>query len=267
MTKHILRRFREGGIPAADEAIRTEAAELFATEDLQNAVRTFLEHGGPGHADVPGPLSRAADGPDRLRDARSPGMPNVDFDAIAKGLAMAVPFAGHLGLEITEVGRGRGDRRPAAPARAQQPRRLPARRRPLHRRRDRLRGGLRRRLRERMGDVTPLARSRRDRLRKDRQRARSRPAPRSASTPGRGARHPRRARARSSSPARSCSPTRTATGSPPPPSTGTCGSKQAAWPQAVRRSAGSRRVDQKDARTSRAATRKASFSASSCASS
>ena len=35
MTKHVLRRFREGGIPAADEAIRTEAADLFATEDLQ----------------------------------------------------------------------------------------------------------------------------------------------------------------------------------------------------------------------------------------
>ena len=33
-------------------------------------------------------------------------MPNVDFDAIAKGMAMAVPFAGHLNLEITEVGPG-----------------------------------------------------------------------------------------------------------------------------------------------------------------
>jgi enoyl-CoA hydratase len=54
MTKRILRRFREGGIPAADEAVRTEAAELFATEDLQNAVRTFLEHGGPGHAEFNG---------------------------------------------------------------------------------------------------------------------------------------------------------------------------------------------------------------------
>jgi enoyl-CoA hydratase/carnithine racemase len=54
MTKRILRRFREGGIPAADEAVRTEAAELFATEDLQNAVRTFLEHGGPGHAEFEG---------------------------------------------------------------------------------------------------------------------------------------------------------------------------------------------------------------------
>jgi enoyl-CoA hydratase len=54
MTKHILRRFREGGIPAADEAVRTEAADLFATEDLQNAVRTFLEKGGPGHATFQG---------------------------------------------------------------------------------------------------------------------------------------------------------------------------------------------------------------------
>ncbi len=54
MTKRILRRFREGGVPAADEAVRTEAGELFATEDLQGAVRTFLEHGGPGHAEFHG---------------------------------------------------------------------------------------------------------------------------------------------------------------------------------------------------------------------
>jgi enoyl-CoA hydratase/carnithine racemase len=54
MTKRILRRFREGGVPAADEAVRTEAAELFATEDLQDAVRVFLEHGGPGHAEFHG---------------------------------------------------------------------------------------------------------------------------------------------------------------------------------------------------------------------
>jgi enoyl-CoA hydratase/carnithine racemase len=54
MTKHVLLRFREGGIPAADEAIRTEAAELFATQDLENAVRAFLEHGGPGHATFEG---------------------------------------------------------------------------------------------------------------------------------------------------------------------------------------------------------------------
>jgi enoyl-CoA hydratase len=54
MTKHILRRFREGGIPAADEAVRTEAADLFASEDLQNAVKDFLEQGGPGHAKFEG---------------------------------------------------------------------------------------------------------------------------------------------------------------------------------------------------------------------
>jgi uncharacterized protein (TIGR00369 family) len=35
-----------------------------------------------------------------------PGMPNVDFDAIAKGMSMAVPFVGHLGIEIVEVGPG-----------------------------------------------------------------------------------------------------------------------------------------------------------------
>jgi len=54
MTKRILRRFREGGIPAADQVVRTEAADLFATEDLRNAVRAFLEHGGPGHAQFNG---------------------------------------------------------------------------------------------------------------------------------------------------------------------------------------------------------------------
>jgi uncharacterized protein (TIGR00369 family) len=30
----------------------------------------------------------------------------TDFDAIAKGMTLAVPFAGHLGLEITQVGEG-----------------------------------------------------------------------------------------------------------------------------------------------------------------
>lgn len=53
MTKRILHRFREGGIPAADQAVRDEAADLFATEDLQNAVETFLEQ-GPGHAEFQG---------------------------------------------------------------------------------------------------------------------------------------------------------------------------------------------------------------------
>jgi enoyl-CoA hydratase/carnithine racemase len=53
MTKQVLRRFREGGIPAADDAIRDDAGELFATEDLQRAVRTFLDK-GPGHAEFEG---------------------------------------------------------------------------------------------------------------------------------------------------------------------------------------------------------------------
>jgi enoyl-CoA hydratase/carnithine racemase len=53
MTKHILRRYREGGIPAADQAVREDAADLFATEDLQRAVKTFLEK-GPGHAEFHG---------------------------------------------------------------------------------------------------------------------------------------------------------------------------------------------------------------------
>jgi enoyl-CoA hydratase len=53
MTKHILRRYREGGIPAADDAVRKDAGALFATEDLQHAVETFLAQ-GPGHAEFQG---------------------------------------------------------------------------------------------------------------------------------------------------------------------------------------------------------------------
>ncbi|HEX9967141.1 MAG TPA: enoyl-CoA hydratase/isomerase family protein [Solirubrobacterales bacterium] len=53
MTKRILRRYREGGIPAADETVRTEAADLFATEDLKGAVKTFLDQ-GPGNATFEG---------------------------------------------------------------------------------------------------------------------------------------------------------------------------------------------------------------------
>jgi len=30
----------------------------------------------------------------------------IDYDAIARGMAMAVPFVGHLDLEITEIGEG-----------------------------------------------------------------------------------------------------------------------------------------------------------------
>jgi enoyl-CoA hydratase/carnithine racemase len=49
MTKRILRAYVEGGVPAADRVTRREAADLFASEDLTGAVRTFLEK-GPGHA-------------------------------------------------------------------------------------------------------------------------------------------------------------------------------------------------------------------------
>jgi len=53
MTKHILRRYREGGVPAADRTVREDACDLFATEDLQSAVKTFLDK-GPGHAEFQG---------------------------------------------------------------------------------------------------------------------------------------------------------------------------------------------------------------------
>lgn len=53
MTKRILRAYVEGGVPAADRVTRRDAADLFATEDLINAVDTFLEK-GPGHATYEG---------------------------------------------------------------------------------------------------------------------------------------------------------------------------------------------------------------------
>ena len=82
-------------------------------------------------------------------------MPNVDFEAIAQGMTMAVPFAGHLGLEITEMSAGEATVRLPAPPGADQPRRQPARRRPLHPRRDRLRRRLCRRLRRPHGRRHP----------------------------------------------------------------------------------------------------------------
>lgn len=53
MTKRILRAYVEGGVPAADRVTRRDAAELFASEDLINAVDTFLEK-GPGNATFEG---------------------------------------------------------------------------------------------------------------------------------------------------------------------------------------------------------------------
>ena len=48
-TKAIVRAQVEGGARAADERVPDLAGDLFATEDLRGAVRSFLEN-GPGHA-------------------------------------------------------------------------------------------------------------------------------------------------------------------------------------------------------------------------
>lgn len=52
-TKQVIREYLEGGVQRADESVGRIAGELFATEDLQQAVRTFLEQ-GPGKANFTG---------------------------------------------------------------------------------------------------------------------------------------------------------------------------------------------------------------------
>jgi enoyl-CoA hydratase/carnithine racemase len=52
-TKAIIRAQKEGGARAADAIVPSEAGALFATEDLKNAVRSFLEE-GPGKATYTG---------------------------------------------------------------------------------------------------------------------------------------------------------------------------------------------------------------------
>ena len=52
-TKAIVRRAMQGGIGAADAAVPELASGLFATDDLKNAVRSFLEQ-GPGKATYQG---------------------------------------------------------------------------------------------------------------------------------------------------------------------------------------------------------------------
>jgi enoyl-CoA hydratase/carnithine racemase len=52
-TKRIVRAFSDGGIERADEVTPGVFADLFATEDLQNAVRSFLAE-GPGKAKFEG---------------------------------------------------------------------------------------------------------------------------------------------------------------------------------------------------------------------
>lgn len=53
MTKRILRGWRDEGMAGADRVTRREAAGLFETEDLKNAVDSFLEN-GPGKATFEG---------------------------------------------------------------------------------------------------------------------------------------------------------------------------------------------------------------------
>lgn len=53
MTKRILRGWRDDGMAGADRVTRRDAADLFETEDLKNAVDSFLEE-GPGKASFKG---------------------------------------------------------------------------------------------------------------------------------------------------------------------------------------------------------------------
>ena len=52
-TKRIVRAYCEGGVDEADRVTPAQFAELFATEDLQNAVKSFLAE-GPGKAEFQG---------------------------------------------------------------------------------------------------------------------------------------------------------------------------------------------------------------------
>jgi enoyl-CoA hydratase/carnithine racemase len=52
-TKQLVKAVENDGVAAADALVPDVCGALFETEDLQNAVRTFLEH-GPGHATFEG---------------------------------------------------------------------------------------------------------------------------------------------------------------------------------------------------------------------
>jgi enoyl-CoA hydratase/carnithine racemase len=52
-TKRLVRAYLEGGVAAADAAVADVAGPLFDSEDLENAVRSFLED-GPGKATFEG---------------------------------------------------------------------------------------------------------------------------------------------------------------------------------------------------------------------
>jgi enoyl-CoA hydratase/carnithine racemase len=52
-TKQVIRDYLQGGVELANDRVGRVAGELFETEDLQNAVRTFLDV-GPGKASFSG---------------------------------------------------------------------------------------------------------------------------------------------------------------------------------------------------------------------
>jgi enoyl-CoA hydratase/carnithine racemase len=52
-TKRLVRAYLEGGVDKADAETPQVSGALFATEDLQNAVKSFLEE-GPGNATFEG---------------------------------------------------------------------------------------------------------------------------------------------------------------------------------------------------------------------
>jgi enoyl-CoA hydratase len=53
VTKQVVRATLDGGVLRADYAVQKLSGDLFATEDLQQAVRSFLDR-GPGHATFEG---------------------------------------------------------------------------------------------------------------------------------------------------------------------------------------------------------------------
>jgi enoyl-CoA hydratase/carnithine racemase len=52
-TKRVIRDFLEGGVELANDRVARVAGDLFDSQDLHDAVRTFVEH-GPGHAQFSG---------------------------------------------------------------------------------------------------------------------------------------------------------------------------------------------------------------------
>jgi enoyl-CoA hydratase len=53
VTKQVVRAYLDGGVLRADYAVPKLSGDLFATEDLRDAVRSFIER-GPGHATFEG---------------------------------------------------------------------------------------------------------------------------------------------------------------------------------------------------------------------